>query len=615
MIRWRNDGLEVKIKSESQYGSVSKQIRNEDLYFRRGVAFSAIGALFQARVHRFPSVFSNAGLSLYPDDLSAACAFLNTTVSRRIVQDLAPGLRFDVGDVNRIPWFDVDASDAILARLDGAFTTHESHREPSVEFRSPGPSPWRHAQEWAQLAVDRPENTPLPPYVEQLDAEPATDHVSYALGIALGRFDPNGQGILDPTTADLSHALPYGILFLDGSLADNEHSDSLGHSASALLLAAWAEHGAAIAPKTSLRDYLQDKFFAVHKSMYDNRPIHWPLSSEKKTFVAWVNIHRMTVETLQHLLADYLIPRQVELQGLLNDLITARAAADKKAAGAAEARYGKLVKIKDELDKFIDVLRQLAERGPLPPDPKVPSREVDARYAPDLDDGVMINSAALYPVLEPQWKDPKKWWKELALRAGKKNYDWSHLAMRYFPKRVDEACQDDPSLGVAHHCFWHYHAPRAYAWELRLQDEIGPDFRITEPPYRGGPGDAAHRAAFIANQPHDALAAIEKEASRRRRKTKAPVASLTLLDPGLWTTHPGDVYELELSISDKQGLEFRLLSPDEPASRASFEAANPHRAAARRALIADLRPPQLALEAAESDDDSETTEEEQADEE
>jgi hypothetical protein len=65
----------------------------------------------------------------------------------------------------------------------------------------------------------------------------------------------------------------------------------------------------------------------------------------------------------------------------------------------------------------------------------------------------MINSAALWPLLEPQWKDPKKWWKELATAKGKKDYDWSHLAMRYWPTRVDAKCQEDPSLGVAHGCF------------------------------------------------------------------------------------------------------------------------------------------------------------------
>src|SRR6185436_13972428 len=103
----------------------------------------------------------------------------------------------------------------------------------------------------------------------------------------------------------------------------------------------------------------------------------------------------------------------------------------------------------------------------------------------------MINSAALWPLLEPQWKDPRKWWKELANAAGKKDYDWSHLAMRYWPARVDEKCRADPSLGVAHGCFWRYHPGRAWAWELRLQDEIGPEFRITEA------DDAIHRAALL----------------------------------------------------------------------------------------------------------------------
>ncbi len=46
--------------------------------------------------------------------------------------------------------------------------------------------------------------------------------------------------------------------------------------------------------KRDLRTWLRLKFFAVvHKRMYENRPIHWPLCSAKKTFVAWVNIHRM----------------------------------------------------------------------------------------------------------------------------------------------------------------------------------------------------------------------------------------------------------------------------------------------------------------------------------
>jgi hypothetical protein len=75
----------------------------------------------------------------------------------------------------------------------------------------------------------------------------------------------------------------------------------------------------------------------------------------------------------------------------------------------------------------------------------------------------MVNSAALWPLLTPQWPDPKKWWKQLCLADGRKDYDWSHLARRYFPARVDHKCQTDPSLAVAHACFWKYHPAKAYA--------------------------------------------------------------------------------------------------------------------------------------------------------
>jgi hypothetical protein len=128
------------------------------------------------------------------------------------------GISFQ-GDVNRLPLFPVANADDIFATVERAFTEHESHREPSVEFRRPGPSPWRHAQAWAQIAVDRPEGAPLPAYVPEHDPEPATDHLSNALGVALGRFGARGRGHPRPGEKDsLAHALPAGILFLDGTL-------------------------------------------------------------------------------------------------------------------------------------------------------------------------------------------------------------------------------------------------------------------------------------------------------------------------------------------------------------------------------------------------------------
>jgi hypothetical protein len=130
----------------------------------------------------------------------------------------------------------------------------------------------------------------------------------------------------------------------------------------------------------------------------------------------------------------------------------------------------------------------------------------------DLDDGVMVNSAALWPLLEPQWKDPRKWWKELANAKGKKDYDWAHLAARYFPTRVRKKCDEDPSLAVAHNCFWELHPAKAYAWELRLQDEIRADFTIDEP------GSDAARVKFLAEHEREAGEIRAAELKRRARK-------------------------------------------------------------------------------------------------
>jgi hypothetical protein len=44
-------------------------------------------------------------------------------------------------------------------------------------------------------------------------------------------------------------------------------------------------------------------------------------------------------------------------------------------------------------------------------------------------------------------------------------------------------------------------------------------------------------------------------------------------------------------MSDKQGEEFRLLAPDEPAARAAFEQAHPDLVFAREQLLASLNPP------------------------
>jgi len=538
-LRWHLGGLELKNDQEYRYNSISKHVRSPHNYFKTGVAFAMIGSNFGARIHRYPSIYGNMGSSTFPPDPNATVCSLNSSVARNLLTGLNPSVHFEVGDVNRLPLFPIESADDIVATLDAAFTIHESHREASVEYTHPGPSPWRHAQDWAQLSVDRPAGAPLPEYIQELDPEPPEDHLYHALGVCLGRFGPNREGILDPTSADLSHALPHGILFLSHASAEDSLTPSprlppaeraAREARVAPLHAAWATHGAALKGK-DLRTWLAKHAFddpratakdqpnaLGHLKRYENKPIHWPLTSRDKTFVAWITIHRMDADTLRHLLADHLLPEQRLLQGQRDDLAAARASADATTRAQAESRFATLSDQLEELAAFIHTVEQCAERGPDSPTAKTTPREQDARYDPDLDDGVMINSAALWPLLEPQWKKPKKWYAELAAaKPGSKDYDWSHLAARYWPARVDKKCQEDPSLAVAHGCFWTYHPDKAYRWELRLQDEIGPDFTLDEE------GSDAARRELEQEQPDLVQELRQREWDRRVKKWKKAV--------------------------------------------------------------------------------------------
>jgi hypothetical protein len=337
------------------------------------------------------------------------------------------------------------------------------------------------------------------------------DHLSFALGVALGRFGAGGEGILNEAPPS---ALPHGILFL----SDSGGPDSLEHPAAQPLHTAWETHGPAISKKQTLRDYLRESFFKDdHLKRYEKRPIYFPLTSAKKSFVAWCAIHRWGDDTLPTLLADYLQPEAHRLAGELADLGAARATGDRAGQARAQARYDEVQDLHKELQDFLAQVAQIAERGAPPSDGKCPPREVDARFHMDLDDGVMINSAALWPLLEPVWKDPKKWWSELCIAKGK-DYDWAHLAARYFPARVDAKCQQDPSLAVAHGCFWKYHPEKAYQWELRLQspDELGPTFTLDEQ------NSDTLRAQCENNHPdkvRDLRLAEEKRRQRKADKT------------------------------------------------------------------------------------------------
>lgn len=320
----------------------------------------------------------------------------------------------------------------------------------------------------------------------------AFKNLSWAIGVLLGRFDAQTGGLMDLAAqrrkeqnlvihpeAPQGHG--HGLLYLS-ELDDREglNRDELSNFGTACLQTLktilqykwgtekstelWDEiHSALVLDchtdwtpaqlsKKNLNSWIRTSAFDMHSSIYEKRPIYFPLVSAKKSFFLWVNIHQWNDGTLNSILANYLKPDISLLENRIRRLREERhSTKDSRQLNYIETEIADLDKLLDELKAFMENISQLATRGPAPE-----IQEVEAPYVMDLDDGVMVNSAALWELVLPLWKDPKKWWASLATPTGKKDFDWSHLAMRYWPNRVMNKVKKDPSLAVAHSDYGKY---------------------------------------------------------------------------------------------------------------------------------------------------------------
>jgi hypothetical protein len=233
---------------------------------------------------------------------------------------------------------------------------------------------------------------------------------------------------------------------------DEGHPDDLPAKVEAALELMLGEHGAAEVvaalngddvtqhasrttlelDRVALRKFLERDFFSKwHVKWYRKRPIYWLLQSPKKSYGLYLFHERLTRDTL------FVVQRKY-LDGKIRFTQQALAEARVNAEQAASARERRaLNKAADDLEK---VMADLAEFG------KRLKAVTDRGYDPDIDDGVILNLAPLADVI-PAWsKEPQKYW--AGLEAG--DYDWAHLAMKYWPDRVKKKCKTDKSLAIAH---------------------------------------------------------------------------------------------------------------------------------------------------------------------
>ena len=195
-----------------------------------------------------------------------------------------------------------------------------------------------------------------------------------------------------------------------------------------------------------------------------------------------MSIHRLNERTLWILLADHLNPALVRLDGELTDLRAARDGANKSAARDAEKRFDTVKKARDELQTFMASVEQCADCGPLPTDANCPARDQNAPYVPDLDDGVMINSAALMAAARATMEGSQEVVEGVVGNQGRRitigrasrcaigRAAWTTNARKSLARRLPRlllAISSGARMGLG---------------DWRLQNEIGETFRIEEAP-------------------------------------------------------------------------------------------------------------------------------------
>jgi len=185
-----------------------------------------------------------------------------------------------------------------------------------------------------------------------------------------------------------------------------------------------------------LRKFLERNYFTkwhVTSSWYRKRPVYWPLQSAKRSYGFVIFHERIDRHTLYVLQRDYLDHKLNGLRLHIGDL-TAR-------LEGMEGRPRK--QVEREIDRAGQLLAELTEFA------QTIDRIVREGYEPEpdwIDDGVILRMAPLWELI-PIWKaEPKKYWQRL--QDGQ--YDWSHIAMGYWPARVREKCKTNKSFAIAH---------------------------------------------------------------------------------------------------------------------------------------------------------------------
>lgn len=438
VVNWFNNGESIKNKVITEYGSASKRVVNEHLYFKEGIVWSSISsALLCMRFVPKGHIFETKGnMCFFPkrEDLLRGIALLNSSVVNPFIQCLSPTLDFHAGPVGKIPYASNLSDDILdLAReaieisknnWDKNEVSWDFEKNPIINFINE----CKLSLAWQKLnkgendiffrlksIEEKNNNIFIRAYDLQEEISPEVpEHkitlarpdrekdgqrlISYAIGCMMGRYSLDEPGLIYAHGGNVGFDASRYKTFpadADGILpVTDEHwfADDAPERVRELLQAVWGpdtleENMAWLAeslgtkgsetPAETIRRYIADKFYKDHLQTYKKRPIYWLFSSGKQgAFQTLVYLHRYNESTLARMRAEYVVPLTGKMQARIDMLQKdALAASSTAARNKINKEIEKLTKKHAELLAYDEKLRHYA----------------DMRIKLDLDDGVKVN--------------------------------------------------------------------------------------------------------------------------------------------------------------------------------------------------------------------------------
>ena len=467
LLDWRHGGSAMKEHARQRVGGTAQVEQSSTFWRKPGLTAPRVSSVgFGARLLPAGEIFSGDAISFFPAqgvDFRILLAVLNSTAFAEIVRVFGRSRKTENGALKAMPVdqsflaaLDEQGAARLVERIVALFYRHDARDETSAYFVSPlaygGPTSGAQARSELndatealsslQMDLDRvvgrvfgvqaadvvdpdvSRRPTLAPSALRHHSAPAKtwafDMVSWAVGIAFGRWSANSPDLLIPSVNDLLGPLPTAPPAFDGrnttDLIPGEGSGSL-----AKLVLVTLEHVDAGMPDAvrkamkvdSLEEWIARKFFSEHVRRYSRSrryaPIYWQLSVPSRAWTLWVYVHAMTRDTL------FGIARAADSKRReCEERIRFTRASEGELGRQDREKIERVESLATELGAFAAHAHRVAASG----------------WVPDLNDGIVLVAAPLAPLFQDRhWLGKLN--RELeALKEG--SYPWAAVQLDYF---------------------------------------------------------------------------------------------------------------------------------------------------------------------------------------